>query len=472
MASLFGSLFGRAEKKAEEPFQSVPTKNQQYDQEYIDYCIELEQTVSALEAYLHTSDDPHEIAIETLKTACRFYGGNWAGILDVDLELDVWSPLWWVNMGSIDRTMKLFQEFEIAKFMPNWVKALSEGTPIIISDAKTVQHEHPSEYEVYKRLEVESVIGVPFGPNPVGFLAIRNPTRYINRPSMMSILAYVLHRAMAQQKTIDSAKLTLSPDEIKSDRDIIINFFGSMSIYTSAGVLHERDLNSPKASRVATYLLLNRKSAHSPWEIVEELWPESEDKHEALSSYIRGYIRTFRKAFSLVSSYQLIETSANGYQISRDFNIMTDMQQFDLLWEQAQHAVTVPHKVDLLKQAVALYKGHVFENACDELWVVGTVTQYKLRYMGIVNELLSTLAQAGDFAGVQQYAARAVELVPENVQVHYWLIYSMSHLGTFELAKNEVSRAKSILTSEEFATLKKHVSQDNTLQYRLLFADE
>ena len=67
MASLFGSLFGRAEKKLEEPFQPVPPKTQQYDQEYIDYCIELEQTVSALEAYLHTSDDPKEIATLTCK---------------------------------------------------------------------------------------------------------------------------------------------------------------------------------------------------------------------------------------------------------------------------------------------------------------------------------------------------------------------------------------------------------------------
>ena len=472
MARLFGSLFGRAEKKAEEPLRPVPPAKQRYEQEYIDYCIELEQTVSALESYLHTSDDPQEIAIETLKTACRFYGGNWAGILDVDLELDVWNPLWWVNMNNRDRTMMLFQEFEIAKYMPNWVKALTEGTPIIIPDTHSVRTEHPSEYEVYKRLEVNSVIGVPFGPNPVGILAIRNPTRYINRPSMMNILAYVLHRAMAQQKTIDSSKLTLSLDEIQSDRDIIINFFGSMAIYTSSGVLRERDFNSPKSSRVATYLLLNRKSAHSPLEIIEALWPENEDKWETLGNYVRGYIRTFRKAFSLISPYQLIESTANGYQISHDFHIMTDLQQFDMLWEQAQHAVTIPHKVDLLKQAVALYKGPVFENACNELWIAGIVTHYKLRYIGIVNELMATLDQADDHIGVQQYATKAIALAPENVKAHYWLIHSMNHLGTLELAKNEISHAKSILISDEFATLKKYVMQDKTLPYSTLFADE
>lgn len=50
-------------------------------------------------------------------------------------------------------------------------------------------------------------------------------------------------------------------------------------------------------------------------EIVSNLWPESEDKWDALSDYIRGYIRTFRKAFSLVSPYPLIESSATTADI-------------------------------------------------------------------------------------------------------------------------------------------------------------
>ena len=444
----------------------------QYDLEHIQYCIEQEQTVSNLEASLHESDDPHEIAQKTLKTACEFYGADWAGIIDVDLELDVWTPLWWFKDKGQDKTQQLFGEFELAKFMPNWVKSLDEGSPVIITDTRPVQNEHPEEYEIYKRLKVDSVIGCPFAPNPVGFLAVKNPTRYQTRSSALNIFAYVIHRAMAQQKTIDSAKLTLSPDEIKSDRDVIINFFGSMSIYTSSGVLHERDLNSPRSSRVATYLMLNRKSAFSPLEIVAAIWPESEEKWEITATYIRNYIRKFRKAFALISPYPLIVTTANGYQINKDFHIMTDLQQFDLLWEQAQHAVTVPHKIELLKKAADLYKGPVFENACDELWIVSTVNHYKLRYIGIINELLITLDQVEDFTNLQKYAARAVELTPENVMAHYWLIHSMNHLGTLELAKNEIVHAQAVLTSEEFDTLKKCVARDNTMPYNALFADE
>lgn len=471
MANFLRNMFGRTDRK-EASKQPIIELLQQYDEEYIRYCIEQEQVVSALEANLHTCDDPREIAMQTLKVACSFYGGNWAGILEVDLELDVWNPLWWFSMSKQDRTMQLFGEFEIAKFMPNWVQSLKTGVPIIILDTKTVQKDHPEEYEVYKRLEVESVIGVPFGPNPVGFLAIRNPTRYVNQTSTMSVLAYVLHRAMAQQKTIDSSKLALSVDEIQSDRDIIINFFGSMEIHTSQGVLKECDFNSPKSSRVATYLLLNRKSAHAAWEIVEALWPDEPEKMETLSTYIRGYIHTFRKAFSLISEYPLIETAANGYQINHDFHIMTDLEKFDLLWGQAQHAISTTHKVDLLKQAVALYKGHVFENARDEHWIVGIVTHYKSRYIGIVNELLSTLMAAGDYSSVQRYATRAIELTPENIKAYYWLVRAMLKLDCLELARNEIARARKNLTNEEFSMLKKLFLADSSLPHTALFDAE
>ena len=30
-----------------------------------------------------------EIAMQALKTACTFYGGDWAGTLEVDLDFDV-----------------------------------------------------------------------------------------------------------------------------------------------------------------------------------------------------------------------------------------------------------------------------------------------------------------------------------------------------------------------------------------------
>lgn len=58
----------------------------------------------------------------------------------------------------------------------------------------------------------------------------------------------------------------------------------------------------------------------------------------------------------------------------------------------------------------------------------------------------------------------------EQEHLYYWLIYAMYHSGAIELARNEVQRAKSVLTSEEYATLVKYLSQDESLSYSRLIA--
>ena len=452
MANWLNNLMSTATRKAKTS-TSQHSIWDDYDEEYIRYCIELEQKVSALEAYLHTSDDPKEIAMETLKTACEFYGGDWAGILEVDLDVNLWTPVWWRHTGLKDRTLERMHEFEAAEFMPSWIACMETNSPVIIPDVSAVKSKSPKEYEVYQRLHIRSAIGAPFAPNPMGFLAIRNPTRYVNRASMATILAYVLHRAMAQQKTIDSAKLALSPEAIQSDKDIIINFFGDMEIITSKGVFRERDFNSPKSSRVISYLILNRKSAHPPLEINSALWPDDYSDPEVVGRNIRGCIYRFRHAFQYICDYPLIESTPTGYRLNPDLNIMTDLDQFDRLWEMAAQAVSLSSKIDLLKKAASLYHGPVFQGAQDEHWIIAKVNHYRLRYVGVINELLEALAAVGDYTCVHHYAAASVNLMPGNLRAYYWLIVSICHIGTAELAKDELAQAKQVLTSEEYDTL-------------------
>lgn len=471
MKKILGGIFGRAEQQKPEQPTTITIDGEEYAIEYVKYCIEKDRTVSTLEATLHESDDPQRIALEALKAACRFHGGDWAGILDVDLDLDMWTPLWWYNAKPQDKTTALFGEFQLAKSMPNWIEALKTGSSVCITDISSVQKSQPEEYEIYKHLQVNSVIGVPFGPNPVGILAIRNPTRYIQYDSALNVFAYVIHRAMAQQKTIESSRLIAAPEDIHTDKDILVHLFGDMDICTSKGILTEREFNKPKCSRVITYLLLNPKSTFHPLQIVSALWPEEEDKWESTAAYVRNYIHKFKKSFDLISPYPLIVHSENGYGINPELNIMTDLKQFDLLTEQALHTLAIPQKVEFLRKAVALYKGTVFKNADGELWIKDIASHYRLRYIGVVNELLATLEAADDFSGVQQCATKAIALTPENTRAHYWLLHAMNHLNTFEMAKNHVTRAKELLTSEEFEALKKHVAQDSTMPYQVLFSD-
>lgn len=469
MANLFGSFFKQIEKPQSVHPPSVPSEFSQYDCEYITYCIEQDQTLSKLESEIHSNDDPRETSMQTLWTACQFYAADWAGIVEVDLELGVATTGWWYNPDSKIKMLQKMDEFE--NFFPteNGIKAIKRGEPVVVLDISETAKSSPQMYQILKRLEVRTLIAVPFGPKPLGFLVLRNPTRYVSLTSAARGFAYIIHRALAQKRTIDRVKMSLTPKEIKSDRDIIINFFGDMEIITQDGVWKEHDFNSPKSSRAVAYVMLQRKTAHSPLAIADALYPEDTADVDTINKNIRGYMYRFRKSFELISKYKLIEYTSNGYRINSALNIQTDLQQFEMLWEQAQQEVPVTHKVYMLKQAIKLYRGAVFQSASDNHWLVGIATEYKMKYISIVNELLSILAEFEDYDGVHHFALKSMKLVPENVKAQYWLVYSMYHSGAIAIAKKEIQQARLRLTDDEYSTLKKYITKDNTLQNCQLF---
>lgn len=468
MAHLFKKLFQQQQVPQAEHSPSVPQELAQYDGEYIAYCIEQEQTVSHLESALHISDDPKEIAMQTLKTACSFYAADWAGIIELDLDLGITTTGWWYNADPKVNKLQRMNEYENIFPMPTWMDSIQNGHPIILTDMDEVARNSPQEYQVYKRLGANAVVAVPFGPNPLGFLVIRNPQRYQQRTSTLNTLAYVMHRAMAQRDTINRAKMALSPEEIKTDKDIVINFFGNLEIYTKDGVWKEQDFHSPKCIRAVAYIMLHEKTAHSALAIADALYPEDTADVDTINKNVRGYIYRFRKSFDLISEHQLIEYTTNGYRLNPALNVKTDIQQFSALWRQLQEEMPLPQRVHTLKSAIKLYRGAVFASACDDHWLVGIATKYKMKYISIVNELLSILADFKDYDGIHHFALKALSRVPENVKAHYWVIYAMYHSGAVEMAKQELQHLKKTLTSDEHDTLKEYIANDSSLKRGLL----
>ena len=404
-----------------------------------------------------------------LNATAPFYDADWAGVIELDLELNIWGSGWWYNTDPSVKKLEKLQEFENLMVMPSVIEAIKKQKPILFSDVEDIAKTSPKEYQVYKRLDAHSLMAVPFGPKPMGFLAIRNHKKYQTRTSTLNTLAYVIHRAIAQKNTMERVRMALTPDEIKTDNDVIINFFGGMEITTSAGVWKEQDFNSPKSSRAVAYIMLNRKKAHSPLAIADALYPEDGSDIDTINKNIRGYIYRFRKSFEPICKSKLIEYTTNGYRLSPSANVMSDLQKFEKLWNQTRKDIPIPQKVHALKHAIKLYKGHVLGAACDDHWIVGTATEYKMKYIAMVDELLTIFSEFEDYDGIHHFASKAVSLIPENVKAQYWLVYSIYHSGVVALAKKEIEKAKSRLTSDEFDTLQRFICKDESLPYGQLF---
>lgn len=317
--------------------------------EEVRYAVEFERTLRNLEAQLHESDNADDIISRTLSTACDFYDANWAGFLEIDMDLSVWAPYVWFNTSPHDRTKELIRDFEETAIMQRWLTAMENSEALIIPDVSSIKHAEPREYAIYQKLSIQSFIAVPVKPRPLGFLVVRNPSRYTTESSLLKMLAFVTLTIINEKKLMDRMRFAIQPENIRKDTDILVNLFGSLEIYTSKGVLKEADIKSQKILRMIAYLLLNRKSSVPPREMAEALWPEESMDIESLSNNMRGLLFRLRNTFGLICQHNLIESTPNGYRLSPKLNIMTDLQQFDKCCDAVPRAISTSEKIDLLK---------------------------------------------------------------------------------------------------------------------------
>ena len=419
--------------------------------EYIQYAQDVEKTLSHLESQLHNSDDPEEIIMNTLVAAAEFYDGDWAGIMDADLTMKIWSTLFWYNRRTKSMSPNRFGDIQEGDSLWRWIDSLTHGTPMIIKDVEEIRLLSPLEYEFLKSNGVRSMVAVPFWKRPTGFLIVRNPKRYITRSSLLQMMAFVAVSSINEKRLMDSTKRQLTPEIIKTDKDIVINLFDELQIITSKGVLTGKNLKSPKISRLVVYLLLHDGRPASPYEIVRDLWNEEDIDRAGMN--VKTLVYRFQQMFSQISDHRLIEATSSGYRIHPDLHVMTDLQIFEDYWNEAQVNADLVAKGHLLKKAMEIFKTGPVSEISGEQWFMPTVAYYGLRFAGVVNQLLTSLDRANDYVCILEYANIAVKALPKNAEMHFWLIYAITRLGAPEMAKSQMAAAKQMLTEDDYTDL-------------------
>lgn len=417
----------------------------------IQCALDIVHIIDELESPLQSrSAAPKDTAQRILEAACKFYNADWCGLIQVDLDLRLWTPFWWHNTGVEDKTTILTEEFESADFLDRWVLAVRKNLPMVVPDTTVVKDSHPTEYNLYQRLGIKSVMAVSLEPRPIALLAIRNPKRYLHQTSMLRVLAYVLLASYNEQKMLNRLQMVCIPTTIKNNTDIYISLFGQLQISTSSGTLKESDYNSPRISQLLTYLLISSEKAHSSLEIAQALWPDDSTNP---AKNMRNLIYRLRQTFGLISDAELIVSTASGYQFNPKIHIITDYQQFDEFIRSASAASSIINRVELLKSAIDLYNGKILSSAEGEHWLIQFATKYHIAYIGAVNELLKQLDSLHSYDLLNQYAMRSLTIAPENTRGYYWLIRSLKSQGMNELAANEHRLARQNLTDMEYHDL-------------------
>ena len=422
-----------------------------HELEYVRYAVEIERTIHQLHGEIAGCNDPKKVAMSVMETIARFYDADWCGIINVDLDVGIWTPLWWYDAKSGPMAPNACKEFELSDYFGRWLECLKNHDSVKIADIEKIKESNPEEYKMYQQLGVQSILAVPFWKRPTGFLTLRNPKRYLHHRSLLRLLNHAIVSALTEFFLMETNKLAITSPRIEKDTDVYISMFGELKITTSKGVLTEQELKSPKIVRMLVYLLLSQKAASAPREIADAIWPHEES--DAPGRNLKGLVYRLQQSFSLISDYRLIESTSHGYQINPKLNVFTDVQLFERKWRMALNATSTEGKAEMLKKAVDLYNGDLLHSASSEHWIIGQSVHYQHRYIGAVTELLKTLHQDQDYHCVHRYAAKALAIVPHSADIYYWLIHAIHKQGHSEIARSELRTAKNRLLEEEYAVL-------------------
>ena len=114
--------------------------------EYVQYAIEIERTLHNMQKELNTCIDPRKAAMLIMRVATEFYDADWCGILDVDMEIGVWTPIWWYDTEFGEMAQTKFEEFELSEKYGRWIQCLRDHEPIIVPDVEAIKEDMPDEY--------------------------------------------------------------------------------------------------------------------------------------------------------------------------------------------------------------------------------------------------------------------------------------------------------------------------------------
>lgn len=221
-----------------------------------------------------------------MQAACELYEADWCGILIADLQTQAFILEIWYEVGIGPMQDILFNDIEFTEEFATWAQRLVDQEPMIIPDVEAIRDISPKEYAAYKRLDARSIMGVPFGQHPLGFMVLRNMKRYAGYPEPLKLACFVAMMMLEQIRRGRMEELFRTDEEDDGRLHVRINILGTHHIIIKGQEIYEQNLKHPnrRAWIALLYLLLHKKPVDAGMMIADN-WPDEDE--EAVRNNLR-----------------------------------------------------------------------------------------------------------------------------------------------------------------------------------------
>ncbi len=203
-------------------------------------------------------------------------------------------------------------------------------------------------------------------------------------------------------------KLVKSPKDIKSANDIYIKLFGDFEFITDKGTLTADDVERSSTVLFLSYLAIRHKEK-LPSYLMDELLSEEGTAKRT----VYNIVSQARKDLQPLQKTDLLPTARNsgGYHFNPIYNIITDLDRFDELYNNIMEGGSTPRNYLNCVQMMELYEDDIQLDSENEA-INNIIRHYRSRFLEVVEKMIHILYESRLYNDIRQVVDKGLKVEP------------------------------------------------------------
>ncbi len=239
---------------------------------------------------------------------------------------------------------------------------------------------------------------------------------------------------------------------------IKITMLGGLSVTVDGVSMLDSNSKVNKPWQVFCFLVLNRSVPSAPTRLISNLWPDENltDPGNVLKNTVYALRREFKNLDPQSESPILFENG--GYLCNPDISFEVDCDLFEQ-YSRAAADARGEKKLEILHNAVELYKGELLPQLENEVWVMPLALYYRKQFAECVSELCTILQESGRYSELLTMATSASQVDPLEELYYLYTFRALYALGMHRVIIPTYHKTSRIFSEELGTTLSAEIRE-------------
>ena len=227
---------------------------------------------------------------------------------------------------------------------------------------------------------------------------------------------------------------------------LTIKLLGGFAMERGGNVLTDDINRSQKLWNVLAYLVIHRDRDIPQSEFIEQFWQgeNSSNPTSALKTLLYRIRAMIEPLFG--EEIQPVVSRRGSYRWNPAIKCNVDMDRFEQLCAQAQAPeLDDAQRLELYREATALYQGMLLPKLSDQIWLMPMVTRCHTKFVAAVQTMAELLIAQNLYEELSELCLRASELDPLDESLNILAIRALLYQGRNAQALSHYENATDLL---------------------------